>query len=212
MTYLTTDEKLQHFLDFCMEDVRTRSAKMLDDYTASLEKTFEEHKEAAKKRAAMQIQIQKDNIRREINKQLSLEQLNIKRLLSQKQEELKDMLFVELRDYLAQFMETSEYQKLLERQVKDARDFAGDNEMTIYMDPADSDKIQRIALHHHVTIEVSDYSFSGGTRAVIPSKNILIDNSFSTKLEEAKNNFTFHLDVKHKKSKKGGAADGNKNS
>ena len=28
---MTTDEKLQHFLDFCMEDSRARSAKMLDD-------------------------------------------------------------------------------------------------------------------------------------------------------------------------------------
>ena len=44
---MTTDEKLQHFLDFCMEDSRARSAKMLDDYAPALEKTFEEHKASA---------------------------------------------------------------------------------------------------------------------------------------------------------------------
>lgn len=42
-------------------------------------------------------------------------------------------------------------------------------------------------------IRVSQYPFSGGTRAVIASKNILIDNSFETKLKEAGENFQFIL-------------------
>ncbi len=48
---MTTEEKLQHFLEFCMEDARSRSAKMLDEYTAALEQTFSEHQEDAKRRA-----------------------------------------------------------------------------------------------------------------------------------------------------------------
>ena len=40
-------------------------------------------------------------------------------------------------------------------------------------------------------ITVSQYSFSGGMRAVIPSKNILIDHSFETKLIEEKERFVF---------------------
>ena len=41
---MTTEEKLQHFLDTCMEDARVRSGRMLDEYMTALEKTFEEHK------------------------------------------------------------------------------------------------------------------------------------------------------------------------
>ena len=37
---MTTEEKLKHFQDICMEDARDRSAKMLDDYMAALEKSF----------------------------------------------------------------------------------------------------------------------------------------------------------------------------
>jgi hypothetical protein len=46
------------------------------------------------------------------------------------------------------------------------------SDITIYLDPADEDKIQRLALHHGVdlNIRVSDVSFIGGTRAVIPAK------------------------------------------
>ncbi len=192
---MTTEEKLQHFLEFCMEDSRTRSAKMLDDCTEALEKAFQEHREEAEHRAAMQIQFEKDRIRREINKQLAVEQLKIRRELSQKQDELRDMLFVELRNRLASFMETAEYQHMLERQIREAREVAGGEALTVYLDPADGDKLQRIALHAggSADVRLSQYTFGGGSRAVIPSKNILIDNSFNSLISEAKRHFTFHL-------------------
>ena len=55
---------------------------------------------------------------------------------------------MELKDKLANFMETREYQALLERQVKAAKEFAGEEHIIIYMDPADQDKVQRLAMHH----------------------------------------------------------------
>ena len=190
---MTTEEKLKHFQDICMEDARDRSAKMLDDYMAALEKTFEEHTADAKRRADMQVAMETEKLEREINKRLSIAQLDLKREVSHKQEELKDKLFVELRDKLENFMDTGDYQRLLERQVKAAKEFAGDEELIIYMDPSDADCLQRLALHHNATIKVSEYSFMGGTRAVIPSKHILIDNSFETKLKEARHEFKFEL-------------------
>ena len=40
---MTTEEKLKHFQDICMEDARERSARMLDDYMKALEGAYEEH-------------------------------------------------------------------------------------------------------------------------------------------------------------------------
>ena len=166
---------------------------MLDDYMAALEKSFEEHTADAKRRADMQVAMETEKLEREMNKRLSIAQLDLKREVSHKQEELKDKLFVELKDLLENFMDTADYQRLLECQVKAAKEFAGDAELIIYMDPSDQDKLQRIALHHNATIKVSEYSFMGGTRAVIPAKHILIDNSFETKLKEARHEFKFDL-------------------
>jgi vacuolar-type H+-ATPase subunit E/Vma4 len=109
------------------------------------------------------------------------------------QEELKDKLFVEVRDKLANFMETREYLDLLEKQIGAAKKVAGDEAMIVYMDPSDEDKARRLAMHHNVTVKISEYSFDGGIRAVIPSKHILIDSSFKTKLEEARHEFKFDL-------------------
>lgn len=179
-----------------MEDARVRRDRMLDEYTSALEKAFEEHKADAQRRADMQIQQETETIERAINKKLSIEQLDLKRMLGQKQEELKDKLFVELKDRLANFLETPEYQKLLERQVADAIRFAADDEVIIYIDPADEDKLHGLALHHgSAQLKISKYSFSGGTRAVIPARHILIDNSFQTKLEEARESFHFNLNL-----------------
>ena len=190
---MTTEEKLKHFQDIGMEDARERSARMLDDYMKALEGAYEEHTADARRRADMQVEAETEKLDREINKRLSIGQLDLKREFSRRQEELKDKLFVELKDKLANFMETQEYQRLLDHQVKAVKEFAGDEELIVYMDPSDVDKVQRIALHHNASIKISEYSFNGGTRAVIPGKHILIDNSFETKLNEARHAFKFDL-------------------
>lgn len=190
---MTIEEKLQHFQSLCFQDVSERSEKMLNDYTESLRSTLEEHKIDVKRQADMQLEAETEKIERGINKQLSIEQINIKRIYSRKQEELKKMLFSELRNKLALFMETSEYPYFLERQVKKALEIADGSPMTVYLDPSDADKINMIALVTDADMGTSEHSFFGGIQAEIPSKNILIDNSFKTKLEEAEDNFQFRL-------------------
>lgn len=189
---MTTEEKLQHFLEFCMKDARERSGAMLDEYTAALERDHERHKEDLRRRAGQRLQMEAEKIEREGNKRMSIEQINLKRTLSQKQEELKDKLFNQLKDRLERFMSQPAYGELLEEQILQAIEFAGDDGMVIYLDPADEGKVRPLAAKHHADIRVSQYSFLGGTRAVISSKNILIDNSFQTKLEDARQNFNLN--------------------
>lgn len=71
---MTTEEKLQHFLDTCMEDARVRSGRMLDEYMTALEKTFEEHKADTRRREKLQLLQETEKIEREINKQLAVGQ------------------------------------------------------------------------------------------------------------------------------------------
>lgn len=162
---------------------------MLDEYTQALEKTFEEHQADAHRRADMQLKAETQKIQKDINKKLSIEQINLKRTLGHKQDELKDKLFVELRDMLANFMETAEYDRLLDAQVADAVKIADGEPMIIYIDPADEKKLHNLAMQHQADVRISEYSFLGGTRAVIPGKNILIDNSFQARACRGKREF-----------------------
>lgn len=190
---MTTEEKLQHFLEFCMEDARSRSAKMLDEYTAALEEAFSEHQENAIRRAEQHVELEKKLIERETNKKLSLEQINIRRDFGKKQDELKEKLFQELLDRLTEYMKTQEYTELLNTQAQKALELADKEFITIYIDPMDKDKLKELSIPQSAEILVSEYSFMGGIRAVIPSRHILIDNSFQTKLSEAKRDFHFNV-------------------
>ena len=174
---LTTEEKLQHFEDICTGDALKKN----------------EHKENARKQAALQIAAEKERIARETNKNLSLGQIEIRRSYSRKDEELRGKVFSELRDKLARFMETPKYDALLEAQIKKEKAFAGSSEIHIYIDPSDKEKQNLLSLRTDCDIRVSQYPFLGGTRAVIASKNILIDNSFETKIKEAEQDFQFSL-------------------
>ena len=137
---MTTEEKLKHFLDTCMEDARTRSSRMLDEYTEALEKSFDEHTHDAKRGAQMQVRQETEKIERDLNKQLSVAQLEQKRVLGQRQEELKEKLFVEVRNQLCSFMDTPAYSAMLVNQINEALEFAAGQEIIIYIDPADSSR------------------------------------------------------------------------
>ena len=73
------------------------------------------------------------------------------------------------------------------QQIQEACDFAGEDALVVYLDPAD----QELAARFGFAPVVSKEAFMGGMRAVIRSKNILIDNSFATLLREAKEEFVF---------------------
>ena len=186
---MTTEEKLQHFTMYAMEEARNRSNTMLREYRDALEKIFQEHQEKKKRQADLEIKTETVRLVSQNNKQFSEAQIEIKRTLSKRQAELKEKLFVEVRDMLARFAETREYHQMLVKQLREAREFAVGEEIILYIDPSDAQYQYSIEAEVGAPVTVSTYSFLGGTRAVLPGRNILIDNSFETKLAEAKESF-----------------------
>lgn len=194
---MTTEEKLQHFTMYAMEEAREKSDAVIREYEGALEKIFREHKEAKRRQEDLEIKAETDRLVRENNKRFSEAQIEIKRNLSKKQEELKEKLFVEAKDMLARFAETREYHHLLVKQLKSAREFAGGDEIILYIDPSDAQIQYSIEAEVGAPVTVSTYSFLGGTRAVLPARNILIDNSFETKLAEARESFQLRGGADH---------------
>ena len=112
--------------------------------------------------------------------------------VNQASDELKEKLFVEVKQQLEDYMTTSTYQQLLIKQIKNIQKEAGSGKLILYIDPADSDKRSSLQAATGAPITVSEYSFMGGTRAVLQDRNILIDNSFASKLEKLKADFSFN--------------------
>ena len=186
---MTTEEKLKYFEESSLEEARKQASAMIEEYKVNLDKVEKEHKATTLRQSDLQLKTESDNLKRNNNMALSKEQLQIKRKITQKQNELKEKLFVEVKDLLANFAETREYHQMLVKQLREAREFAGGDEVILYIDPSDAQKKYSIESEVGAPVTVSEYSFMGGTRAVLPGRNILIDNSFESKLAGAKESF-----------------------
>ncbi|SCP96421.1 V-type ATP synthase subunit E [Anaerobium acetethylicum] len=189
---MNLEEKLKHFEEVSIEEAQLQSEKIISDHKAALDQIFEEHKEKKLRQSALQIKTESERLQRLKNKELSSEQLLLKKTFNIKQKELVEMLFAELTNLLGDYTSTSEYDALLIRQINQAKAFARGEEIIIYIDPADSSRHRSLEVATNTKLTVSEYSFMGGTRAVIPSKNVLIDNSFASRISELKTEFTFN--------------------
>ena len=89
-----------------MEEARRQAEKEVQEHKESLDAAMEEHKKMALENAASSRKAEIANARREINKALSAEQLNIRRDWTTRQSRLKEKLFSEVREQILKFMES----------------------------------------------------------------------------------------------------------
>ena len=97
---MTTEEKLKYFEESSLEEARKQAAAMIEEYKVNLTKVEEEHKATTLRQSDLQLKTESDNLKRSNNMALSKEQLQIKRKITQKQNELKEKLFVEVKQQL----------------------------------------------------------------------------------------------------------------
>ena len=172
---MTLEEKINHLRTTSMEEARAESNAIIDSYRDALEKVFEDHKLEAKRQMQTRIKAETVNARQQKNQAMARAQLDLKRRQGRIQQELKDKIFEEAYALVNDYMKTAEY----------------DEEMTIYLNPSDEEKRSSLedATGIHLTISAED--FTGGIRAVIRSRNILIDHSFKTALRNEYDKFLF---------------------
>lgn len=186
---MTLDEKLENFYNAAMDDAAKKRVELIDEYKKSLNEIFEDHKKESLRKAELTFDMETKNFNREKNKALSTQTLDVRRMINEKSKELTDILFDDVVKKLEEFMKTPEYINLLEKQINDAVNFSKHDSITIYINPSDEDKKAELVKRTNATLTISTIDFFGGTRAVISSKNILIDNSFSTKINDNKDEF-----------------------
>ncbi len=191
---MTLDEKLTDFTEYCVLAAKKKSEELILQQQTALDKDFEAYTVKSQEIADTQIKIEKENLEKKLNKELSNEQLHSKQLIGEARTELTDKLFVELSDKISNFINTKEYIELISSQIEYALKFADGDELIIYVDSTDESRLHELCARHQTDcIKISEHSFMGGTKALLPKKNILIDNSFAKKLETAKLRFMFDL-------------------
>lgn len=190
---MTIEEKLQHFTMVTIENVHEECEKSLEEFKKEQDWKFETHKEQYLKEVRIKEKSLRDAIERKASKEYTYEQLHIKRKINHKQNELRNRLFDLVEKELADFAKTGEYRELLLKEIKEAFDIAKDSEILIYIGPKDENMIDDVYKKYGIKLLINENIVKGGMRAEIPSKNILIDNTFETKIGEAKEKFIITL-------------------
>ena len=183
---MDTEAKLQYFYDSTISALNAKNQREVEVMKETLDGELERFKATHDQEITTQERLQKDAVRRELSKSLAGEKLAVRRELSRKEAEIKDRLFEEVGEVLDRHRATPEYKETLKSMIMWILDFAGDDQVIIYLCSSDAAYKEVLEKECGVPLIVSDVHFNGGIQAEIPSRNIFINDSFSSRMEEEK--------------------------
>ncbi len=186
---MTVEEKLEHFTSLTVSNALKNSAETLDAIRENMDESFEKYRKERLETAKKEREATLSGLKRRMNREFTAGEMHIKRKYMHKQEELKNILFTEVERRLSEYRKTSDYPAGLVRGVKKAQELAGGEEVIIYLDKEDEKFITRIKNETGITALISDFPMGGGVRAHIPSKNLLMDDSYNTRLAEIRDKY-----------------------
>lgn len=188
---MTLEEKIEHLKNASMEEARASGNRIIQEHSDALEKIFNDHKENAIRQAELTIKTETNNAKQELNKAMAKSQLDLKRQQGKCHTQLKNKLFNRVLELVEEYMKTPAYDELLVKHINNALAFAQGADMTIYLNPSDAERKEVLEQRTNTPLTISKEDFLGGIRAVIHDRHILIDNSFSSSLQEEYDTFLF---------------------
>lgn len=184
-------EKLNIFYASAIEVANEQSREEMREYTISMKKLQEEFKQNKKEEIESRFQIEKGKLMREENRKVSNARTDLRRKLSLHQQEKKERLFAQVEKRLEEFRETEDYNKWMVSKIRMAKGFARREKLVVYISPSDVGRQAFLEKETGCKLTVDEKEFGGGIRAEVPSKNVLIDESFQTKLTQEWDDYTF---------------------
>ena len=106
---MTNEEKLKHFEDSVIGRANELSEESLKEFQETLDKEGKEYRDEKNQRALAKIKSEIGNLKRERNSVVARQQIDLKRQLTERTEELTAQLFEEVNEKLRGFRQTPDY-------------------------------------------------------------------------------------------------------
>jgi vacuolar-type H+-ATPase subunit E/Vma4 len=167
---------------------KKREAEVLE-YKTKLDKELEDYRSGKIKQNEAVLLLEEDMIQKTINEGYTDKLYLLKKKLSQRTDEMKDIIFKELLEKLEDFKKTEEYLLYLAKLIETIKSYCkpGDS-IQILIDPTDGHLKEELEKRVKCPLVIED-SFIGGVRAFL-NDNVMIDNSFQSKFGELQANFS----------------------
>lgn len=185
------NEKLDIFYRAAIDAANEQGERMLKEQAAVYQRSLAEYEKERQAGSQMRVRIAKERVKKEVNRQVSGEMMQLKGEYHQKQEEKKTELFALVEEKLKAYRGSEEYRTLLKEKLNKALEFARGEAITVYLDPEDEPLKAELEMESGCELAVSDIPFGGGIRVMIPSRNVMMDESFAGRLAEEREKFSF---------------------
>lgn len=191
-------EKLDIFYRAAMEVAREQGEAVSEEARTTCRRTLQEYEDERRKQQEARERIAQERVRKEVNREVSRMLMEQKKEYHRVEEQKKEELFTLVEEKLAAYRRTDAYAALLKEKTARAVELAGGGEVTVYLDPEDAALLPELigaqAGNTACTVRLADEPFGGGIRAGIPAKNILLDESFGSRLREEREKFSFPIE------------------
>lgn len=186
------EEKFAYFETQVNEQAQDIIDKQVNQYQETLQKDYDEYTENIRREYDTKLENAQKDMRKEFNKSISQSQIHQQRDLYVEEEKLKKSLFAEFYQALQDYMNTNEYEQQLIKMIGNVKQFAdkAEESYVVYINHTDREFLPELLDATNADIQVSDRDFIGGVRGVLKKRQILIDYSFTTLLENVQNDFT----------------------
>ena len=170
------NEKLEVFFGAAIGAANSQSESMLDEQKNIYQSAMEEHEQSCRDALKSSRRIFLEKQKKEVNRRNADQALK-----EQKTEELFEMV----KEKLLSYRRTDAYEAFLLAQIGKAKEFAQGEDLTVFISPSDQERQAVLEEKSGCRVEIAEDEFSGGMRAVIPAKNVLIDESFAERMKHA---------------------------
>ena len=157
---------------------------MLDEQKNIYQSAMEEHEQSCRDALKSSRRIFLENRKRSKPQECRADngvEKDYQALKEQKTEELFEMV----KEKLLSYRRTDAYEAFLLAQIGKAKEFAQGEDLTVFISPSDQERQAVLEEKSGCRVEIAEDEFSGGMRAVIPAKNVLIDESFAERMKHA---------------------------
>ncbi|MFV8772124.1 V-type ATP synthase subunit E [Aerococcus viridans] len=186
------EDKFAYFETQVNQQAQDIIDEQVNQYRATLQKDYDEFVKNTNQEFDAKFVNAKEDMRKELNKNISQSQIHLQRDLYLQEEKLKKTLFAEFNDAIQNYMQTDEYRNQLVVMINNLKDYAEKNreELVVYINHSDQGMLETLFEETNANIQISDREFLGGVRGVLKDRQVLIDYSFSTLLANVEDSFT----------------------
>ena len=189
---LTAEEKIQHFSRQVFSKAQSECNEMLLHAKQEAKAQTERYENHCLENPYAQIQKQMAQIQRSAGESVSRAQLESKKELLEKRENIMTCVFDEVSEKLTVFHQSEDYEAFLEDTVRSAAELLGTGSKSVFLDSSDAKYLPALAEKFpDMDFSVLDAKESvvGGARVLNRDTNQLADVTIAARLEAEKQRF-----------------------